>query len=454
MNAKSDKRDVVVVGGGPAGVIAAVTARTYYPEKTVLLIRDRKRVLIPCGIPYILHHLGGDVASDVMPDAPLEKAGVEIMIDEVTALDRDKQVVHTAGGRTIAYERLVLATGSRPVVPPIEGARLSGIYTVAKDDRTQERLVRAAAEAEDIVVVGAGFIGMEVADELASAGRRIHLVEIAPHVLPGAFDEEVARVAAEKLSGRGVRILTGRRVERFIGGERVEKVVLDGGEEIAAQMVILAVGYRPRGELAAAAGLEMTRKGALVVDEFMRTSDAHIFAVGDVAGTVSFLSRKPTSIMLASTAVSEARMAGMNLFSVRVIRPFRGTIAIFSTVIADTAFAAAGVTEQMARSENIAYVVGRGQAPDMHPGKMPGAKTIHVFLKVAASSGVVIGAQMYGGESLGELINVVGLAIEQGLHADELMTSQIGTHPRLTSAPTAYPLIKAAENAVTAMNSR
>ena len=447
MAGRTENFDVVVIGGGPAGVIAAVTARASYPDRSVALVRDLERVLIPCGIPYILHHLGGKVERDVMPDAPLEKAGVRLIVDRAQSIDRQAGTVQLASGLQLKYERLVLATGSRPVVPPIPGAELGNVFTVSKRPDELQKLVQAAASARRVLVVGAGFIGMEVADELVQAGKEITLVEMSPQVLPGAFDDDIAAVAARELTSRGVRILTGRRIERLEGDDVVKRAVLDDGTEVDAELAIMAVGYRPNAELATAAGLETGPHGALVVDEYMRTSDPRIFAAGDVAGTVSFLTRKPTRIMLAATAVSEARVAGMNLFTIRVIRSFRGTIGIFSTVLGNLCFASAGITEQQARAENIAFVVGRAEAPDRHPGSLPGARRIHVKLKVAASSGVVIGAQMYGGAGVGELINLAGLAIQNAMRADELMTAQIGTHPRLTSAPTTYPLIKAAEDA-------
>lgn len=441
--------DVVIVGGGPAAVITAVTARASYPDKSVALIRKLPKVPIPCGIPYIIYQLGGDVEKDILPDAPLDKAGVEKIINEVVEIDRSSKAVILKDGKAIEYDRLVIATGSIPVVPPIEGVDLTGVFTVDKDPESLKVLVEWVKKAESILIVGAGFIGMEVADELIKLGKNVYLVEMAPWVLPGAFDEDFAALAKEELEKQGVKIYTGKKVERISGSGKVEKVVLSDGTEFKVDMVILATGYKPNSELAKKANLELNCYGAINVDEFMRTSDVDIFAVGDVASKTCFLTRKASNVMLASTAVSEARIAGINLFSLKVLKAFFwGTIAIFSTVVGDSAFASAGVTEQKVKDERLDFVVGRFETVDKHPGSLPGAHKIKVKLLVSASSGVVLGAQIYGGNSVGELINLVGLAIQNKMRADELMTSQIGTHPRLTSAPTVYPVIKAAEDAL------
>lgn len=149
--------------------------------------------------------------------------------------------------------------------------------------------------------------------------------------------------------------------------------------------------------------------------------------------------------MLASTACAEARIAGMNLFNLNVVKTFSGTIAIYSTAIGNTGFGTAGVTEARAREEGIETLTGLFEGVDRHPGNLPDAHKQTVKLISAAQSGVIIGGEVIGGLSAGELTNVIGLAIETRMTINSLLTSQIGTHPCLTSSPAAYPLIKAAE---------
>jgi len=183
------KADIIVVGGSAAGLTAAVTARRHYPEKGILMVRQEKQVLIPCGIPYIFGTVGTP-QNNLIGDAVLTKNNIDLLVAEATDIDRENRVLHTDKG-DVAYERLVIATGSRPAIPPIPGFDLDGVVTAVKDvdylSALQERLSRV----EDVVIVGGGFIGIEFADEINKAdGKNITVVEILPHCLALAYDEE------------------------------------------------------------------------------------------------------------------------------------------------------------------------------------------------------------------------------------------------------------------------
>ena len=242
--------------------------------------------------------------------------------------------------------------------------------------------------------------------------------------------------------------MTNTKVAKFVGNGRVEKVMLSDGREIPADVVIVSIGARPNTELAERAGLNISKAGGIWVDEYLRTSNHDIFAVGDCAEKRDFFTRERVPVMLASTATAEARIAGVNLFKIQIVRQNKGTIAIFSTKVGDLALAAAGLTERRAKEEGFEIVTGVAEGVDRHPGAMPDAKPVKVKLIFSKRSGVLIGGQISGGNSIGELINLVGLAIEQGIPGCEIFTLQAGTHPKLTSAPTVYPLVIASQNAM------
>jgi NADH oxidase (H2O2-forming) len=440
-----EKTDVLVVGGGPAAVIAAVTGKSFYPDRSFTLIRKFDPVLVPCGIPYIFGTLE-NIDKNIMPDVPLKNAGVDIKIDEATSLDAVKKVCKTAAGLEIQFDKLVLATGSEAVLPrQLEGHNREMVFTVNKNKECLEYVKQGIASCQRIVVVGGGFIGVEVSDELRKAGKEVTIVEILPHVLAVAFDEEIAAKAEKVLQERGITIKTGVGVKKIVGAQRAEGVLLENGEQLPADAVILAVGYRPEVKLADLAGLDLNEFGFIKVDEYMRTSNPDIYAVGDCAEKKDFITRRTSTTMLASTATTEARVAGMNLFKLSSLKTFNGTLAIFSTSFGDKGFGVAGLTESAAKKEGFEVVCASFEGVDKHPGTLPGAASQLVKLIAAKDGGVILGGEVVGSYSTGEITNLLGFIIQNRMTIHAVLTAQIGTHPLLTSAPTVYPLIKAAE---------
>ena len=442
------KYDVLVVGGGPAGLITAATAKKNYPEKSVAIVKKEKVGMIPCGIPYIFGTLGG-TDKNVLPTKGVESLGVDIVVAEVKSIDHERKVAKTTEG-DIEYEKLVLATGSKPVVPNIEGKDLEGVFVISKYKEDLDELYEALKSAEKVVIIGGGFIGVEVADEIRKMGKKVTIVEIMDHLLPAAFDPEFGEMVKNTLSEKGVEVLTSTKVVRLEGGKKVEKVILENGE-IDADLVIFSTGYKPRTDLAQEIGLKLGETGGIWTDEYMRTSVPDVYAVGDCVEHICFFTRRPSRLMLASTATFEARVAGANLYKLRVLRTNKGNLGIFSTSIEGLTLGAAGCNEKMIREEGFEVVVGEAKAPDRHPGSIPDASQITLKLIFSAESGHLLGGQIAGGKGVGEMINMIGMAIQKGMTAAELATLQIGTHPLLTAAPTVYPVVTAAENALMKM---
>ncbi|MGD9642729.1 MAG: FAD-dependent oxidoreductase [Elusimicrobiales bacterium] len=442
---QNKKTDVLVIGGGPAGRITAATARKYYPGKSVILTHSVARGVVPCGIPYMAASLKKP-EDNAFPPVPAA-LGIEALCLEAVGVDRAAKTVAFAGGTVIGYDKLVLACGSTPFMPKIPGAGLKNVYRIHKDLDVLKEMFEALGKAERVTVLGGGFIGVEMAEELAKAGRKVTLVELLPALLANSFDPEFGALAGERLASEGVRVLTGVRVESIEGGGRAESVRLAGGESFPADAVVLAIGAVPNAGLAADAGLDISKTGAVAVDEYMRTSDPDIFAVGDCAEKKDFFTRRPVSVMLASTATAEARVAGSNLFGLKVVRENKGTIAAYSTYLDGLVLASAGLTETAARRDGFEIVTGVCESFDRHPSAMPGASKVRLKLVFSRHSGLLMGGQVSGGVSCGELINVVGAAVQTGMSVSELETLQVATHPWLTAAPTAYPITAAAQDA-------
>ncbi|HBE88816.1 MAG TPA: pyridine nucleotide-disulfide oxidoreductase [Elusimicrobia bacterium] len=439
------KCDILVIGGGPAGRVAAITARKYYPGKSVLLARDVPKGVVPCGIPYMAASLSRPEDNAFPPIPPA--LGIEILEAEAQKVDRGGKTVHFSGGAAVAYEKLVLAVGSTPFMPPVPGNDLGNVFRIFKDLDKLKPMFASLAAAAHVTVLGGGFIGVEMADELAKSGRRVTLVEMLPNLLANSFDAEFGNLVKAKLEANGVRVLTGARIEALEGGARVERVKLASGETFDSDAVVMGIGAVPNAQLASAAGLQLSAKGAIQVDEYMRTSDPDIFAVGDCAEKRDFFTRKPVPVMLASTATAEARVAGSNLYGLKVVRENKDTIAAYSTSVDGLVLASAGLTEETARREGFEIVTGTAEGMDKHPGSMPGAAKVKLKLVFSRHSGLLMGGQVSGGVSCGELINVVGVAVQTGMSVSELETLQVATHPWLTSAPTGYPITTAAQDA-------
>jgi NADH oxidase (H2O2-forming) len=440
------KTDVLIIGGSAAGMVTALTGKSNWVEKDFLLVKKNKDMMVPCGIPYIFGTLD-TIDQNLMPvDALLKKNGIDSLVDEAVDIDTSAKVVSFKSGDKVQYEKLVLATGSTPVKPKwLIGADLENVFVIPKDKDYLNDMKDQLGGAKKIAVIGAGFIGVELSDELNKHGYEVTLIEKMPNILNLAFDVELSDKIQEMLVERGVKILTGKSIKKVSGNGKVESIDLEDGESLPMDAVVLSVGYTPNVDLARNSGIYVDEDGFIAVDEYMRTHEKDIFAIGDCAQKRDFVTRRRVPTMLASTACAEARIAGMNLFNLNVVKTFSGTIAIYSTAIGDTGFGTAGVTEARAEEEGIATITGMFEGVNRHPGHLPGAHKQIVKLIAATHSGVIIGGEVIGGMETGELTNVIGLAIQNRMSVNSFLTMQIGTHPCLTASPAAYPLIKASE---------
>lgn len=438
--------DILIVGAGPAGVVCAVTARKYYPKKRITVIKDIENGVIPCGIPYMFASLA-DPEENKLSTVSLEKNKIEVINDSVLRIDRKEKKVDTESKNIYAYEKLVLAIGSTPLILPIKGIDKLGVYPINKEMGYLKSVIGQIKSCKNVLVIGGGFIGVEFADELSKIkGAHVTLVEMLPHLLANSFDVEFSQMAEARLREKGVTVLTNTRVEEIIGHDKVEKVRFSGGQEIPVEGVILGVGSKPNVKMAIDAGLEIGACKGILTDEYMRTSmDPDIFAIGDCSCKRDFYTRKAIPVMLASTATAEARIAGANLYQIKVIRENKGTIAVYSTYIDGLVLGSAGLTEKTARDEGFEVIVSNVDGVDKHPASLPGACKGKVKLIFSKQSGIILGGQVSCGMSCAQMINIIGVAIQKRMSATELETLQVATHPYLTSAPTMFPIVLAAQ---------
>ena len=214
------KYDVVVIGASAGGLTAAIAAKRFYPDKSVLVIKKEDVGMVPCGIPYVFGTFES-VDDDILPaERFLEPLGVEVLVDEVVEIDPKAKLVRTRNGKEISWEKLVIATGSKPVFPEVPGSGLEGVYTVPKDYHYLKALRKKIEETEKVVIVGGGFIALEVGDEIRKLGKDVTLL-VRSRLLRSSFDPEFSRMVEERLKERGINIVYGE-VERLLGNQNVE----------------------------------------------------------------------------------------------------------------------------------------------------------------------------------------------------------------------------------------
>ncbi len=411
---------IVIVGGVAGGATAAARMRRLSEHADILLLERGEYVSFAnCGLPY---YLGGVIARRealfVSTKEEIEaKYGLEIRTkSEVVAINRDRKTVtvkNLESGQTYEerYDKLLLSTGSSPFVPPMEGVGLDNVFTlwtIPDTDKIyhfiEERKPKKA------VVVGGGFIGLEMVENLTERSIECTLVELMDQILP-PFDRDMARILEEHLASKGVRLLLGRGVEAITDGGAI--VRLSDGSTIETDMTLLSIGVRPNNQLAKDAGLELGPRGHVVTDEAMRTSDPDIFAVGDVVEVDEPILGGRTAIPLAGPANRQGRFACANLLSEETVEPYQGSIGTSVAKVFDMTAASTGANEKALKRAGMEYGVDYFVAlihPMHHVGYYPGALPMTLKL-IFAKDGRVLGAQIAGYEGVDKRIDVIASAI-------------------------------------------
>ncbi|RLD50134.1 MAG: pyridine nucleotide-disulfide oxidoreductase, partial [Bacteroidetes bacterium] len=298
--------DVIIIGAGPSAIVAGATAKKQNPEKSMLMVKEEEKGLVPCGIPYVFYRLG-NLDKNVMGPKPFTDLGGDVIVDPVENINLSAKTLTVKSGISYGYDRLIFATGSTPVVPSfIPGYDLEGVEYVKKSYNYIKALKKKTDRAKHIVIVGGGFIGAELAEQLAMyPDKSITIIESEAYCFNKAFSGELSKIATEKLKGTKTNVLTSTLAKEVVGDNgKVTGVLLNTGETIKADLVIMAIGYTPNTELARKAGLELNSENAIKVDNFQRTNIKDVCAIGDCSETLGFITGRLDHIMLASTATA------------------------------------------------------------------------------------------------------------------------------------------------------
>ncbi len=438
------KMKIVIIGANAAGAKAAAKAKRMNPRAEITVV-DRGSFISygACGIPYYVADMVKDEkelmstpVGVVRDPAFFRKVkGVEILTEtEAVAIDRQSRKVtlrSTAGGASsiIEYDALILATGSTPAVPPLEGRTLPGIITV-KSIEDAILLKEQAVSGNRACVVGAGLIGLETVEALAERGMQVTVVELCGQVLPGILDEEMANLLEQHIKSKGVTVMTSCRVSGFTGTDRVEQVVTDQGEVIA-DLVVLAIGARPNVELARNAGLVIGSTGAIAVDNHLRTSDSTIYACGDCCETINLVTGAPLYAPLGSTANKQGRVAAINATGGDAT--FAGVLGTAILKVFDFNAGKTGLTEGAARAAGFTVETVLSPAPD-RAHFYPAAKPIALKLVADTATGRLLGVQAVGPGGVDKRLDVASTALAFRANVEQVSHLDLAYAPPFSAA--------------------
>ncbi len=424
---------IVIIGGVAGGMSAATRLRRLDESSEIVVVEKSGFVSYAnCGLPY---YIGGVISKEQdlllqTPESLNRRFNLDVRVNsEVTAIDpvaKSVSVRNTLSGEiySLAYDKLVLSPGATPVVPPIEGVDRAMTLRTVED--TKKIFAAVEAKPTTAAVIGGGFIGVEMAENLVHRGIKTSIIEATPQLL-APLDPEMALLVANEMSNHGVDVRLGVSASKIQPGS----ITLSDGNEIPAELVILAIGVRPDVSLAKSAGLEIGFRGGIVVDENNLTSNPDIYALGDAAEKKDELDESATLVPLANIANRHGRVIADHING-RTIRPVK-TIGTAIVKVFDLAVASTGWNEKRLKAANIEHSAIHTH-PGSHAGYYPGAETLALKLLINPKTGEIYGAQGVGKDGVDKRIDVISTAIRAGITAPELADLELAYAPPFGSA--------------------
>ena len=436
--------NIVIIGAGASGLTAASNIRKFDKKSQIIVFTTQKHVAYsPCAIPYVI---GGRIESfdDIIMHKPAEymKNNIRVMTEtEVIEINNDINELtyqdKQENKQNIKYDKLVIATGGKPLIPPIPGKDLEGVFKV-RTVEDGEKILAYSQQAKNVILVGGGAIGLELGSELAHKGINVTIAEMMPQLFPRSFDQEMSDKFQEHLQEKNVEILTNSAVESINGETKVESVTINGVEK-PADMVILSTGVRPQTDLAESIGCELGQF-AIKVNPHMETSVPNVYAAGDCVEVTNAITGEITLSPLGTTAVRQGIILAKNITGHEI--DFQPVLNSTVSQIGNMEMGAVGITEQEANKQGIDVVVSSIESLSRaryYPGSEP------LFIKlIAKTDGTIIGCQMFGQEAVSERVDTMTAIMSQKLTCDDVVSMEFSYAPPVSTV--IDPIAKAAES--------
>lgn len=415
---------IIIIGGVAAGMSAASKVKRLSPD-TEVVVYEKGRFLSygACGLPYYVSGANDDYRKMIArTQEQFQEAGIETLLrhEVIKIVPESKQIMVKDLDKNRVfldhYDKLMIATGTFPVIPPLPGRELHGVHLLkTMEDGISMKEKVASPEVQDVVIVGGGYIGIEVAEAMVELGKRVRVVELENRILK-TFDSEITDMATRELIQHGVGIHTGERVEAITGTDRVTGIRTDKGS-YPADLVILSVGVRPATGFLKGTDIRLARNGAIVIDREMRTSVEDIYAAGDCAEVYSRVMEENTYIPLGTTANKCGRITGVNLLGKH--EKFIGTLGSAAIKVLGLELGRTGMSEDDAKRLAVDYGTVWVTAAD-HPRYYPDPTPIHLKLIYEKKTRVLLGAQGIGPKGVVLRIDILAVAIHNRMTADEM----------------------------------
>jgi len=434
---------VVIVGGGAGGISTASNIRKIDKDcEIVVLTRDKNVAYSPCAIPYVL---SGKIKSfdDIIMRTPedYKNKNIDVITNtEVTGVDSAaKTVTYISNNKTktMRYDKLVLATGGNPFVPPMDGVDLEGVYQI-RNINDGKIVQEAASNAKSAIVTGAGLIGIEIAYALKKVGLDVILSEMMPQIVPRSLDKDMSDILVKYLENEGIKVILGKPITKLIGENHVEGACFGDEEHYDADMVILATGVRAELDLARMAGCEIGR-WAIIVNERMETSVEDVYAVGDCVESKDLILGSNTISQLGTTAVRQSKTLARTITGKK--SSFTPVLNSMVSKVGNLEFGAVGYTTSFAQQNRIRPIVQKVEALT-RARYYPNAKPMDIKV-ICDSEGKIIGCQIIAEERVAERIDTMTLAITEGLTCFELSNMEFAYAPPVSMVTD--PLVLAVE---------